>query len=135
MSEQKEMSLRPVSMADSESTVAHSKEPSFLEKKEPAESVMPSTAPSMREPSAEPSALEEKEAKVQPDDKAAEQKSTASASDDDDDDDDFEYPKAWRLAVITLALCLSVFCMALVRRSLVVSVSHTDNSQAWISNY
>lgn len=26
-----------------------------------------------------------------------------------------EYPAAWRLGLITIALCLSVFCMALVR--------------------
>jgi hypothetical protein len=26
-----------------------------------------------------------------------------------------EYPASWRLALITIALCLSVFCMALVR--------------------
>lgn len=29
------------------------------------------------------------------------------------DDDDVEYPKAMKLALITIALCLSVFCMAL----------------------
>jgi MFS family permease len=30
-----------------------------------------------------------------------------------DEEDDMEYPKAWKLTVITIALCLSVFCMAL----------------------
>ncbi|KAF9730589.1 MFS sugar transporter [Paraphaeosphaeria minitans] len=30
-----------------------------------------------------------------------------------DVEDESEYPKAWRLAVITIALCLSVFCVAL----------------------
>jgi len=29
------------------------------------------------------------------------------------EDDDYEYPKSWKLALITTALCLSVFCMAL----------------------
>jgi hypothetical protein len=29
-------------------------------------------------------------------------------------EDDDEYPAKWRLALITIALCLSVFCMALV---------------------
>lgn len=29
-------------------------------------------------------------------------------------EDDTEYPAAWRLGLITIALCLSVFCMALV---------------------
>lgn len=33
----------------------------------------------------------------------------------DDEDDNIEYPSSWRLALITVALCLSVFCMALVR--------------------
>jgi hypothetical protein len=32
-----------------------------------------------------------------------------------DEDDNIEYPSSWRLALITIALCLSVFCMALVR--------------------
>lgn len=32
---------------------------------------------------------------------------------DDDDEDDTEYPTAWKLGLITTALCLSVFCMAL----------------------
>ena len=31
----------------------------------------------------------------------------------DGDDDQIEYPKAWRLGLITLALCLSVFLVAL----------------------
>lgn len=30
------------------------------------------------------------------------------------EEDNEEYPKKWRLALITIALCLSVFCMALV---------------------
>lgn len=29
-----------------------------------------------------------------------------------------EYPSSWRLALITIALCLSVFCMALVSLSM-----------------
>jgi len=39
----------------------------------------------------------------------------------DDEDDNFEYPTAWRLAAITTALCLSVFCMALVRTIMMVT--------------
>lgn len=31
-------------------------------------------------------------------------------------DEDTEYPAAWRLGLITIALCLSVFCMALVSK-------------------
>jgi hypothetical protein len=30
------------------------------------------------------------------------------------EEDDFVYPKGFKLAAITIALCLSVFCMALV---------------------
>lgn len=32
-----------------------------------------------------------------------------------DDEDGVEYPVAWKLGLITIALCLSVFCVALVR--------------------
>lgn len=31
-----------------------------------------------------------------------------------DDEDGVEYPVAWKLGLITIALCLSVFCVALV---------------------
>lgn len=32
-----------------------------------------------------------------------------------DADEGIEYPVAWKLGLITIALCLSVFCVALVR--------------------
>lgn len=32
-----------------------------------------------------------------------------------EEEDDFEYPTKMKLVAITVALCLSVFCMALVR--------------------
>lgn len=120
MSEQKDF-LRPVSMADSDATTyAQSKEPSVLdaEKKEQLGSVHASTAPSEREQSLEPPTAEEKEVeKVPVEEQAAERKSSSSeAGNENDEEDNFEYPKAWKLAIITLALCLSVFCMALVRR-------------------
>jgi hypothetical protein len=35
----------------------------------------------------------------------------------DAEDGDIEYPKAWRLALITIGLSLAIFCMALVRRN------------------
>jgi hypothetical protein len=45
----------------------------------------------------------------------AEAEADAKAADTDaDDEEDVEYPAAWRLGLITIALCLSVFCMALV---------------------
>lgn len=31
------------------------------------------------------------------------------------EEEGIEYPAKWRLALITIALCLAVFCMALVR--------------------
>lgn len=33
---------------------------------------------------------------------------------EEEDEEQVEYPAKWRLALITIALCLSVFCMALV---------------------
>ncbi|KAF2112411.1 MFS transporter [Lophiotrema nucula] len=99
MSEFNKETLRPLSMADSETTVARSVEPSILEKKEPVESVMPSAEPESQTATTAPG-----------DEKAVERSSQHSAS---DEEDDFEYPKAWKLTIITIALCLSVFCMAL----------------------
>jgi MFS family permease len=48
---------------------------------------------------------------------------------DSTSEEDFEYPKAWALAAITLALCLSVFCMALVR------FDSTDTTLYWLTFY
>lgn len=33
---------------------------------------------------------------------------------EEEEEEQLEYPAKWRLALITIALCLSVFCMALV---------------------
>jgi hypothetical protein len=33
----------------------------------------------------------------------------------DEEEDDYDYPKSYKLVLISVALCLSVFCMALVR--------------------
>jgi hypothetical protein len=38
-------------------------------------------------------------------------KKTEHDDDDDEEEDDTEYPKAMKLALISIALCLSVFCM------------------------
>ena len=96
MAESHNQSLRPVSRADSEKTATRSV--GDLEKKDG--SVMPSAAASVLDTPAEPKSSLEKE--------QAKDKVVSS-----DDDDDFEYPTKWRLAAITTALCLSVFCMAL----------------------
>lgn len=101
MSEANHQTLRPGSMTDSERTAARSM--GELEKKEmgAGESGLPSAAVSVHEPT-----TDEKEAQVN-----EKRNSQASIG---DEEDDFDYPTGWRLAVITLALCLSVFCMALV---------------------
>lgn len=118
--------LRPVSMADSDKTATQSHEPSILEKPNVVESVMPSAAASVKaaEPStAEPIIADEKNAAVN--ENTSKRNSQASAL---DDDDDFEYPTKWKLTAITIALCLSVFCMALVSQLLPVTTSlYTDS--------
>jgi hypothetical protein len=99
--------LRPSSMADSEKTATQSHEPSVYEKKGVVESVLPSAAGSVK--GAEPSGIVADE-KNEVEEKTSKRNSQASAS---DEDDDFEYPTKWKLTAITIALCLSVFCMAL----------------------
>lgn len=105
--------LRPASRkslsGDSETTVARSVEPSVLDTKDAMDSTMVSAAPSMREKSADPELVP-----VTVPEAAKENEAVVPAgSSDDDDEENFEYPKAWKLGIITLALCLSVFCMAL----------------------
>lgn len=45
---------------------------------------------------------------------AADAGSTSEAKPGEAEEDESEYPARWRLGLITIALCLSVFCMALV---------------------
>jgi hypothetical protein len=93
--------LRPSSMADSEKTAAPSVQPNVSdEKKGAVETVAPAAGvavdasrPVTGEKSSRPNSVTEPTL---------------------DDEDTFEYPTKWKLAAITLALCLSVFCMALV---------------------
>ena len=106
--------LRPSSIADSEKTATHSAQPSLLDTKGAVETVMPPTAAAANVAAPVPG-LEEKQAPVDEyytmQDSSSKRESTSSAA---DEEDDFEYPTKWKLAVITVALCLSVFCMALV---------------------
>lgn len=91
--------LKPsgASTADSEKTAAASKTPSVMDyEKTDVRSVELQTAPG--------TANSKEQAVDEP-----------NQAEEDDEDNDEDYPKAWRLAVITIALCLSVFCMALVR--------------------
>ncbi|KAF1953927.1 MFS transporter [Byssothecium circinans] len=87
-------------MANSDTTtVAPTAAPSVTDaEKQPIESTMPSNAPSARGISPEPSTQEQKQ-------------DVGNTS--GEDMGDHEYPTSWKLAVITIALCLSVFCMAL----------------------
>lgn len=94
-------SLRPISMADSEKTATASVNPPVGDTKEAVESVMPST----REQSVEPQGATE----------VAAVRTSQEGAEEEDPDANHEYPTAWKLTIITIALCLSVFCMALVR--------------------
>jgi hypothetical protein len=100
-------------MADSEKTATHSHQPSILEHKSVVEGVvetaMPSTAGSANVP--DPIIADEKSVPVEG---TSKRNSQVSASASEEEDKDFEYPKGWKLGAITIALCLSVFCMALV---------------------
>lgn len=98
--------LRPVSMADSEKTAAASQEPSVLGEKGVIEATAPATTTLAT--AAEPAVVADEKNDVQ--EQTADARSNASAS---DDEENFEYPSGFRLAAITIALCLSVFCMAL----------------------
>ena len=89
-------SLRPASMADSEKTATSSHNVGTGDAKGVVETVVPAAAPAsdMGEKTSRPNSAN----------------GLAAV------DDDFEYPTKWKLAAITVALCLSVFCMALVSK-------------------
>ncbi|KAF2280982.1 MFS general substrate transporter [Westerdykella ornata] len=93
--------LRPSSV-DSDKTAARSGNPSMTDNKGPLESTMPSYQNSLRDKAQEDVA-----------DKAQDEVADKSGEQSSESDAEFEYPKSWRLAAITIALCLSVFCMAL----------------------
>lgn len=95
--------LKPsaASLADSDKTAAVSKEPSVMDY-EKTDAVAPETA---TDPRTAPGTAHSKDVATVDD---AEQTPEAEV------EAEHEYPKAWRLGVITIALCLSVFCMALV---------------------
>ncbi|KAF2441142.1 MFS general substrate transporter [Karstenula rhodostoma CBS 690.94] len=88
------------STADSEKTAALSKAPSIMDDDKTdafsTHASLPQTAPGTAN-SKEQAVVDE-----------AEQGAEEAEPENED-----EYPKAWRLAAITVALCLSVFCMAL----------------------
>jgi hypothetical protein len=83
----------------------HPRQPSILEQKGVVETVMPSTAGS--NDVVDPIIADEKNM-------VAENTSKRNSQAGSDDEDDFVYPTKGKLTAITIALCLSVFCMALV---------------------
>jgi len=111
MSEPNKDMLRPISVADSETTTVANVDAKDVDTKDMAASAAPS---SLREPSAEPEP--ERAVPVAATDlpeKTPDEAAVATTS-DEDDEANFEYPKAFRLVIVTVALALSVFCMALV---------------------
>ena len=111
--------LKPsgASVADSEKTAAVSHAPSVMDH-EKTDTVAPSTFDTSSEPQTAPRTSHSKDPAI-----------FEEVDHNADQDGEIEYPKAWRLAVITIALCLSVFCMALVRVTLIPpEVPHDDSS-------
>ncbi|KAI8936024.1 hypothetical protein NX059_007526 [Plenodomus lindquistii] len=107
--------VRPSSMADSEKTATQSATASVHEKKGVAETVMPPTTGVPPEATVPITGTTEKGAvvgeQIAARDSTSKRNSTGPAA--GEEDDDFEYPTKMKLAAITVALCLSVFCMAL----------------------
>ncbi|EMD91142.1 hypothetical protein COCHEDRAFT_1156477 [Bipolaris maydis C5] len=96
--------LRPSSMADSEKTATPSvQNTTGKESKGAVETVLPASTVAVD--AATPIAGTGE--------KSSRPSSVASPGPENNDEDDFEYPTKWKLGAITVALCLSVFCMAL----------------------
>jgi hypothetical protein len=115
-----EASLRPSSKSShngsAESTLAPSGVPSVMEKStdppagHPAETVdVKETAVSQVEP--------RRSSQLDRDGLAKEVATTTQEAKEEtggeEEEDDTVYPEKWKLALITIALCLSIFCMAL----------------------
>jgi hypothetical protein len=102
--------LRPSSMADSEKTATPSVQHAVAaeEKRGVVETVVPATGVS--EKATEAATGTATGTGLLRDGEKRDLRASASA----EEEDDFEYPAKWRLTAITIALCLSVFCMALV---------------------
>ena len=99
--------LRPSSMADSEKTATPSVPPTMTEeKKGVVETVLPAATAAVdaTRPITGDGALTSR---------------PNSAASPAEEEDAFEYPTKWKLAAISIALCLSVFCMALVSKTAV----------------
>ena len=87
---------------DTDSTFSKSADPSAFEKKEIATENAAETS--------EIHSIQEKNETAVATQVAEEEKEDAAPGEEPEP----EYPTSWKLAMITIALCLSVFCMALV---------------------
>jgi len=86
----------------------------------------PSGAPSMADEKIQPTAATTvPESRSQSHDQtviAPEKTTDSEKKSDDEEEDDTEYPKSTQLVLITIALCLSVFCLALDNTILAVAI-------------
>lgn len=57
------------------------------------------------------------------------EKSSIDEPKDDDEEDNTDYPKSWKLGLITTALCLSVFCMALDNTIIATAIPRITDRQ------
>ncbi|KIW01485.1 uncharacterized protein PV09_07238 [Verruconis gallopava] len=141
-----EASLRPSSKSSlhgsAESTLAPSGVPSVMEKGDrpaghPAESAEVKETAVAHTESRQSSQVADRDGGVRTggdDDKEISEKIEAQkkeTGDSSEEEDDTEYPQKWRLALITIALCLSVFCMALDNTIIAVAIPRiTDQFKA-----
>ncbi|CAA9962372.1 MFS transporter [Pyrenophora teres f. maculata] len=112
--------LRPSSMADSEKTATPSVQPAVTEeKKGPVETVLPAATTAVD--ATRPITGE----------KALTSRPNSAVVPTEQEEDTFEYPTKWKLAAISIALCLSVFCMALDNTIIATAIPRiTDDFKA-----
>ncbi|CAE7178017.1 MFS 1 multi-domain protein [Pyrenophora teres f. teres] len=112
--------LRPSSMADSEKTATPSVPPAVTEeKKGPVETVLPAATTAVD--ATRPITSE----------KALTSRPNSAVVPTEQEEDTFEYPTKWKLAAISIALCLSVFCMALDNTIIATAIPRiTDDFKA-----
>lgn len=112
--------LRPSSMADSEKTATPSVPPAVTEeKKGPVETVLPAATTAVD--ATRPITGE----------KALTSRPNSAVVPTEQEEDTFEYPTKWKLAAISIALCLSVFCMALDNTIIATAIPRiTDDFKA-----
>lgn len=100
------------------STEVSSVDSTSIEKKPPADPAMPvaqSDSIAEKELAHHPP-TETKETSLETAEKSpSQEQQQQQQQDEEEEEDNHEYPAKWRLALITIALCLSVLCMALVR--------------------